>query len=133
MEARVICFVSTATASLEYYSDRDGTFECRARGGSPKPSINVFIGDRNIGALYALDVETSKTIVGDAVGLQYYDYTVVRHSNTFRLNADDDGKKLRCVASVREGVSAPEASVNLHVIGRYFVRVAFWGSQEDGE
>ncbi|KAI0218163.1 hypothetical protein LSAT2_030113 [Lamellibrachia satsuma] len=90
--------------TLEYYSDRDGTFECVATGGSPKPTVKVLI--------------DNKELRGDVPGLQYYDYTVKRRSNSFRLEPADDGKTLTCEASVREGVAPTETSVKLHVIGK---------------
>ena len=125
LEVYMTCIVCVLTATLEYYSDRDGTFECVATGGSPKPTVKVLIGDKNIAALKNLYVEDNKELRGDVPGLQYYEYTVKRHSKSFRLDPADDGKTLRCAASVQEGVAATETSVKLHVIGRFTETYSF--------
>ena len=112
--------VSALSASLEYFTDRDGKFECVVSGGHPKPNVALYIGNdtKNVVALFAPHMIVDKKIRGDTVGLKNFEYTVTRSSNSFRLKPERDGAKIRCVGSVGNGVDDVVQEVVVLVIGR---------------
>ena len=114
-----ISTVSALTASLEYFTERDGKFECVVSGGNPKPNVALYIGSntKNVVALFTPHMNVDKKIRGETVGLHYFEYTVTRSSNTFRLKPEHDGKKVRCVGSVGHGVDDVDQEVVVLVIG----------------
>ena len=116
-----ISTVSALTASLEYFTDQDGKFECVVSGGNPKPNVALYIGSntKNVVALFAPHMKVDKKKRGETVGLQYFEYTVTRSSYSFRLKPEHDGKKIRCVGSVGHGVDDVEQEVEVRVIGRW--------------
>ena len=115
-----ISTVSALTASLEYFTDQDGKFECVVSGGNPKPNVALYIGSntKNFVVLFAPHMKVDKKKRGETVGLQYFEYTVTRSSYSFRLKPEHDGKKIRCVGSVGHGVDDVEQEVEVRVIGR---------------
>lgn len=114
-------YVSALIALLEYRTDRDGIFECVASGGNPKPNIALYIDGekKNFVALFAPLKKVNKTMRGTNVGLKYFEYSMMRFSNSFKLQPKYDGKRLRCVGTVGHGVDDVEASVEVRVIGRW--------------
>ena len=112
--------VSALSASLEYFTDRDGKFECVVSGGNPKPNVALYIGNdtKNVMALFAPHMNVDKKIRGETVGLKYFEYTVTRYSKSFRLKPEHDGAKIRCVGSVGHGVDDVDQEVEVRVIGR---------------
>ena len=73
---------------------------------------------KNVVALFAPHMNVDKKIRGETVGLQYFEYTVTRFSNSFRLKPEHDGAKIRCVGSVGHGVDDVDQEVEVRVIGR---------------
>ena len=83
--------------NLDFIEKEPSLLQCIATGGSPPPDIKIYIEDYDITDRFKTATYTQ--LVGE-YGLRIMHSSVHTHTNSFVLNAGDDGKLLRCTAAV---------------------------------
>ena len=86
--------------------------QCQAMGGYPPPSLEVFLNSADVSSEFSFS--HSADLTGDK-GLRTIVYDTRRISHTFTAMAEDDGKKLRCIAAV-PGLKSNITFVTLNVL-----------------
>lgn len=90
---------------------RPSSLACAVFGGYPPPDVLIQLGQRDVTDYFRL-IRTSR--LAGVEGLESKYHTTVLVNNNFRLNADDDGKQFKCIAST-QGVATNVSAIRIIV------------------
>ena len=82
---------------IRLVENRATRLRCTAIGGSPPPSLEISIGKRDATADF---IYRSSAALSGRRSMRLITYRTERLSHNFRAKAEDDGAKLKCVATV---------------------------------
>ena len=105
---------------LSVTEGQECSLRCIAHGGYPPPKLQLQIGSRDISDEF--DFENTAKMTGKS-GLRVMHYISQRFTQTFIAEAEDDGDRLKCIATV-PGLIANMTYVRLAVEckhGRFFI------------
>ncbi|KAK2141565.1 hypothetical protein LSH36_1077g00018 [Paralvinella palmiformis] len=87
----------STTPTITFVEGEPTPVRCIARGGSPPPEIEISIGRSDYTKYFRFD--SVPAMSGD-VGFRSLRMTTMLVTDNFRATADDDGKRLNCIAKV---------------------------------
>jgi hypothetical protein len=85
------------TSSLTFMEATPKPLQCVITGGNPPPDVTVFIGRRDVTAHF--HVQTLPQLSGQK-GFRLMRTTTVLWSDSFMVGRQDDGKRIKCRATV---------------------------------
>lgn len=97
---------------LHYSENEPGTLRCISIGGYPPPEMLVYIGDRDITPELRLTHYTQ--LMGEQ-GLRLMSTTIERSTHSFFALAEDDGKEVKCLVTVKGLFGEPIETVPIRV------------------
>lgn len=74
-----------------------GILRCVTAGGYPTPELYVYVGGRELTS--EMDVQQAARLTG-VMGMRLMRFTTERRSNRMLFTADEDGKVVKCIASI---------------------------------
>jgi len=86
--------------SIHMVENRPTSIHCAAFGGYPPPSLELYIGSRDVTGEFRYS--NSVTLEGEHAGLRHIVYRTDRRSDEFNGRWTDDETKLKCMATVNE-------------------------------
>ena len=92
--------------TIHMVEKRDQRLECVALGGYPPPSVDLYVGRRDV--TNQLMFRHGATLTGAVLGMRRIDFRSERSTDNFQALADDDRSLLRCVVAVRGAKSVVE-------------------------
>ena len=84
--------------TIHLVENRAQRIQCIALGGYPPPSVDVYVGQRDV--TDELEFQHGATLSGAMLGMRRIDFRSERSTDSFLAQADDDRALLRCVVVV---------------------------------
>lgn len=103
---------STTVDTLRLEENRPSVVRCDALGGYPPPSLDVYVGARDVTRFFSF--KTTCVKVTGSPGQRRFIYSTERWSGGYLPSADDDQQLLTCVATV-PGLKPVVESIHLDV------------------
>ena len=88
---------STTPVSIHLVDGRPSTLRCVTFGGYPPPSVELFVGRRDVTAEFQF---SSNATLSGLRGLRRITYRSERRTYSFMPDASDDQAQLKCIATV---------------------------------
>jgi len=85
-------------ATLHLVENRSARVQCVALGGYPPPSVDVYVGRRDV--TDQLEFRHGATLTGATLGMRRIEFRSERWTDKFQALAADDRALLRCVVVV---------------------------------
>ena len=83
--------------NLTLIERQPSSVKCSVTGGYPPPSLQLYLNDQDISRQFHFQ---NKPHLKGTVGLRDIVYESERWSHVYTASAEDDGKKLKCIATV---------------------------------
>ena len=112
----------STTPTITFVEGEPTPVRCIARGGSPPPEIEISIGRSDYTKYFRFD--SVPAMSGD-VGFRSLRMTTMLVTDNFRATADDDGKRLNCIAKV-PGLTEVLKSIIVTVNCKYQDRIVVY-------
>jgi len=84
--------------TIHLVENSDTRIRCIALGGYPPPSVDVYVGQRDV--TDQLHFRHGATLTGTLLGMRRIDFRSERATDSFQAQAQDDREMLRCVVVV---------------------------------
>ena len=104
--------VSATPPSLSFVENEPSLLQCVATGGIPPPELKIYKEDFDI--TYRFKTATYTRLMGE-YGLRIMHSSVHTYTNYLILDSQDDGRTLRCTATV-PGLKSNVTSSTMHVL-----------------
>jgi len=103
---------------LRTVESRSRPLRCVAVGGYPPPSVQVYVGARDVSRQF--EFSNSLSLSSGARGLRHIRVRSDRWNKEFEVAAEDDGSVIKCVAVV-PGMKPTVQRIQLHVDCKYYI------------